>query len=1357
MRTKDVPVSDALAFLGRLRHRGVRVWAEAGRLHYAAPAGVLDDELLGELAARRDDLLAVLARIADAHPGAIPRRREPGAPLPLSPNQRGLVLAQQLAPDEPLYSMPAMLWLRGRLEVAALRRGVRALGAGNEALRIRFMPVDGEPHQCLTDEPLDLAEIEAPGADAAVAAAVASSRRPFRLYGEALARIELYRAGPDEWLLLVNLHHAIADGWSQQLLLGQLADAYRGAIGGGTPALAPARIGYLDWVAWQARRRDDAWLAAELREWHEALDGAPTDIGLPADRRDTTSPFSGVSASWQLSTDVTRRLRDFARATQSTVSTVLLTVLAMVLYRTCGQREILLGVPVAGRAHPDTHDVVGLFINTVTIRADLTGRPTFHTLLGRVRQRVAHAYAHDELAHELVVAHLNPPRPAGRNPLFQVLYAYETEEPAGLDFGAVTAEPLVVPSAEAKVDVTLTVLDSVTEAIRAEVVLSAARFRPETARRLAGLLDHGVAAALAAPDVPIEELNLADHRPAARPAAAPHPLAAAAPGHTLPDLFAAQVRAGRDRIATVGPDGAALTFGQLDADVTRVARVLAQRGTGRDTVVGVQIDRCPELIIALVAILRAGGAYLPLEPDLPPQRCAYLVEDAGAHLVVSARDIRAWLAGSDATPPPGLTGPAPTDLAYVIYTSGSTGRPKGVEVSHGAIANRLLWMREQLGLGTGDRILHKTPIGFDVSVWELFLPLISGATLVLAAPEGHRDPAYLAEVIRRERVTVVHFVPSMLREFLRAPGPGPLATLRAVICSGEALTVDLQTECRRRIDAPLFNLYGPTEAAVDVSYWSCVDDPTAAVVPIGHPVWNTELLVLDEARQPVPPGVIGELYLTGAQLARGYRNRPELTQQRFVSLGDGRRAYRTGDLASTREDGAVLYHGRFDDQVKVRGVRIELAEVEAVLAECPGVAAAAAAVRTGPGGMPHLVGYLVPDRARAVDDGEFVATVRTDARARLPESMVPTVLTVVAALPCTRSGKLDRAALPDPATVVPVTPHRAPRNPIEELVAGVFADVLGRDRVLPDEDFFGAGGHSLLAMRLAARVEAVLGAGISVRDIFAAPTPAQLAGRLTTGPSDPFETVLALRVGGSSGPPPLFCVHPAAGIGWCYAALLRHLPPDRPLYALQDPSLGDDGASTGAVDGAGVTELAALYLDRVRAIAPAGPYHLAGWSFGGLVAHEMAGQLRGAGAEVGLLAILDAEPVPAPDDRWIAGDPVRDMLDALGYQVPLETHDRAAIREALARAGHALASLTPTQLDALGRAYARNLRRTVAFRPRVFDGAATVFTTGDGPSGWRPYVRGELTIERLGCAHSEVLHPQPAARVGAVLAATLAS
>jgi amino acid adenylation domain-containing protein len=1360
---------------------------------------IFDTPTVAGLAELVDDQLRDGAT-PSAEPDRIPLRRERRGSIRLAPNQRGLVLAQELAPDEPVYSMPTMLWLRGPLDVAALRRAVHDLSARHEALRIRFTAVDGEPQQYVSDEPIDLAEFTSTGAAAATTAAAASGRRPFRMYGAALARIELYRATAHEHLLLVNLHHAVADGWSLHLLLQQLADSYRSQLGGhgepvldASPPLQP-RIGYLDWVAWQALHRDDAWRGAELGEWREALVGAPTDIALPADRRDAASPFSGVGASWQLQAELTQRLRDFARAAQSTVSTVLLAALAMVLYRCCGQREILVGVPVAGRAHPDTHDVIGLFINTVTVRADLAGRPTFHALLSRLRQRVMHAYAHDELAHELVVAHVNPPRRGVRNPLFQVLYAYETDELAGPDFDPVTAEPAEVPTTEAKVDVTLAVRDSLTSAISAELVLSA-RFLPQTARRLAGLLDNGLAAALANPDVAIEELNLSElSRPQPpQPDTAPHPLAAMAPSQTIPALFAEHVRAGGDRVAVVGADGRSLTFAQLDALVTRVARALGERGVGPDRVVGVQIDRSLELIIALVAVLRTGGAYLPLETDLPSARREFMLDDAVPCLVVSEPDIRAWLeelawpgaepaedeaepSRGDAEPDADRAGPGPADLAYVIYTSGSTGVPKGVEVSHGAIANRLLWMREHFGIGPGDRILQKTPIGFDVSVWELFVPLISGATLVLAAPDGHRDPSYLAEVILRERITAIHFVPSMLREFVSDTWTGPLSTLRTVICSGEELTVDLQTECRRRIDAPLFNLYGPTEAAVDVSYWSCVDDPGAAAVPIGHPVWNTELLVLDDAERRVPPGVIGELYLAGAQLARGYRNQPELTRQRFVRLPDGRRAYRTGDLASTRDDGAVLYHGRTDDQVKVRGVRIELAEVEAALRECPGVAGAAVAVRNGPGGIPCIVGYLVRQQATAgsggdgdragdgliADDAELIAAVRAGARARLPDSMAPTVLAVVAALPLTRNGKLDRAALPDPAVLSGSTAPesvmrgRPPRTPTEELVAGIFADVLQRERMLPDDDFFAAGGHSLLAMRLAARVETVLGAQISVRDVFAAPTPALLAGRLMVGPSDPFETVLPLRLGRSSGHPPLFCVHPAAGIGWCYATLLRHLPPEWPVYALQDPSLNGHGDVVGPAgfDVPGVTELAAAHIDRVRAIALAGPYHLAGWSFGGLVAHEMACQLRAAGDEVGLLAILDAEP--GGDGGWTPGDPVRDMLDALGYEVPPEALDHAAILAALERAGHALASLTPVQLDALGAAYARNLRRAYAFQPHVFDGAVTVFTTGGDP-GWQPYVRGQLTVEHLPCLHREVLHPQPAARVGAVLASLLAA
>ncbi|WKX69271.1 non-ribosomal peptide synthetase [Streptomyces sp. XD-27] len=603
---------------------------------------------------------------------------------------------------------------------------------------------------------------------------------------------------------------------------------------------------------------------------------------------------------------------------------------------------------------------------------------------------------------------------------------------------------------------------------------------------------------------------------------------------TLPELFAAQVARSPERIALVH-ESERLTYTELDRRVDRLAHLLAEQGVGPESVVAITVPRCTELIVALLAVLRTGAAYVPVDPDYPADRITYLLRDSAPALVLShsaaeavlppdarpegpatvvldTAETRARLAAGPAGPYRPARPLTAHDAAYVIYTSGSTGRPKGVVVPHGGIANRLYWMQAEYRLSAGDRVLQKTPSGFDVSVWEFFWPLSFGATLVMARPEGHRDPGYLAETIRRERITTIHFVPSMLQLFLEEPTAAACTSLRDVICSGEALPAELAERFRATLGgtAALHNLYGPTEASVDVTYWECVPEPGAHTVPIGRPVWNTRVYVLGQDLVELPPGETGELYLAGVQLARGYLGRPGLTAERFVAdpYGPpGSRMYRTGDLARRRESGAIEYIGRVDHQVKIRGVRIELGEIEAAFAKLDGVAQTAVTIREDRPGDRRLVGYLVPEPGAAADPVE----VRARLAGLLPEYMVPAAVVVLDRFPLTPNGKLDRAALPAPSGVrAPDAVGRAARTPREELLCGLFAEVLGLDQVGADEDFFGLGGHSLLATRLVARVRAATGVPLGARSLFQAPTPEALARRLA-GPAAAGEALPPLR------------------------------------------------------------------------------------------------------------------------------------------------------------------------------------------------------------------------------------------------------
>jgi enterobactin synthetase component F len=663
-------------------------------------------------------------------------------------------------------------------------------------------------------------------------------------------------------------------------------------------------------------------------------------------------------------------------------------------------------------------------------------------------------------------------------------------------------------------------------------------------------------------------------------------------------------------------------------------------------------------------------------------------------------------------------------------------------------------MQDEYQLGAPDCVLQKTPFGFDVSVWEFFWPLTHGATLVVADPGAHQDPRYLAKLIQDERITTIHFVPSMLAAFLQEPLAAGCSGLRRVICSGEALPAELQSRFHAVLpEVPLHNLYGPTEAAVDVSYWECRSAPDTATVPIGRPIWNISLYVLDGHLQPVPPGTFGELYIAGAGLARGYLNRPALTAERFVPdpVGEpGALMYRTGDLARWRPDGVLEYLGRTDSQVKIRGFRIEPGEIEAVLGNHPDVAQVALVATEDRSGDRRLVAYVIPSPGCVIDP----PALRRHATQFLPDYMIPAAVVGVESFPVTSHGKLDRKALPAPPDIISAAEWRSPRTPQEEVLCSLFASTLGVARVGIDDSFFDLGGHSLLATRLITRIRATLGVDISIRTLFEAPTVAGLTERISgSANADPLEVMLPLRPYGKR--PSLFCMHPLGGLSWCYSGLLQHIPPEYPIYGLQAR-----GMSAPAKLPEDLHEMAAQYVEHIRRTQPSGPYYLLGWSLGGLIAHAVACRLQQEGGEVGLLALLDAYPLTQtkflefPQMQEILSGLMKDLGRAAGDD-PL---DVSTVMEFLRRDGDALSNLQEHHIWAMYDVAKNNHLLASNFIPARFDGdlllfSATADRTGDEPppQAWRSYISGEISVREVPCRHQLMTEPESLAKIGAIL------
>ncbi|MFF4214835.1 amino acid adenylation domain-containing protein [Streptomyces nondiastaticus] len=1085
-------------------------------------------------------------------PTARPRPQHPQE-LPLSPAQARLWFLHQLEGPSIAYTIPCSLRIDGTLDTDALRAAFADVVARHEALRTVFPDTDGRPYQkILTPEdahvPFSVREVTPEQLDEAVAGAGAYA---FDLAAEPPVRATLLSSGPATHVLCVALHHIAGDEWSEGVLLRDLDTAYAARRRGEAPAWAPLPLQFADHTLWQRDMLGDPAADRLTAYWTERLAGLPDELRLPADRPRPAEPSGrGGAVRLRLPGTLHEALHDYAHRTGATPFMVTQAAGALLLGALAGTDDVALGTPVAGRSDEAVENVVGFFVNTLVLRHDLSaaggaGAPTFDQLVQRSRETVLGALAHQDLPFDRLVEIAAPERSLGRHPLFQVMVQHR-KEAAGLDrlLGARTAL-LPDPLHAARFDLAFTFVESADGTHTDLTVIHAQDlYDRETAELLADRLLHVLEQGIAAPGRVVDRIEVMS--PAERRALHTewNATGRAVPDGTLVTRFADRLAAAPDATAVVF-EGRELTYRQLDALADCLARTLAAAGAGPDRIVAVAVPRSAELMVSLLAVLKSGAAYLPLDLDYPAERLAYMIEDAAPACVVTVTGEAGRLPATggipvvladavdemdEASEPSPLPAAGPGHAAYVIYTSGSTGRPKGVVVTHEAIVNRLDWMREAYGVGPADRILQKTPASFDVSVWEFFLPLVSGAAVVLARPGGHREPDHLADLAARSGITTVHFVPSMLTAFTAAAEEDEeirkgFVGVRRVFCSGEALpAAAVDRFAALWPDIELHNLYGPTEAAVDVTYHRAV--PGSGVVPIGRPVWNTRLYVLDAALRPVPVGVPGELYLAGVQLARGYLNRPGLTAARFVAdpfSGSGARMYRTGDLVRRRADGAVEYLGRTDDQVKVRGFRIELGEIEAALTALPGVAQAAVTARPlAPGGAPQLVAYAVP----APGATPAAQELREALAGQLPEHMVPAAVTLLDALPLSVNGKLDRKALPEPARPAARSAAPAPDrvDSPAAAMAAVFAEILGLPDVGEDDNFFALGGDSIVSIQLVSTARKA-GFTIAAKDVFQHPTPAALAAagrREDQVPSEP----LPLPAAGEDGElPSLPVVH----------------------------------------------------------------------------------------------------------------------------------------------------------------------------------------------------------------------------------------
>ena len=1165
---------------------------------------------------------------------------------PLFASQERIWVLDQLHPQTTAQNLAAGFRLSGPLDRAALEGALNQVVQRHEILRTVFHAVDGVPSQSVlatapvTIDVINLRNLSPQERESQLTRlALEQAQVLFDLSSGPMLRSTLFQLGDSQQVFLLVTHRMVCDPASVRLLLSEIASHL--TRGSGILPQISERMPKCG----QIFQQEPA--PAELSYWTQKLRGSPSTIDLPRDhQRPPVQSFRGGRQKLDIGSELLERLKDLGRVHGTSLFSVLLTAINVLLFRYSRQDDIVVGTRVSGRASPELANLIGPLENMLALRTDVSGEASFADLLERVSQATSEAFAHQDIPFEILLRQLRLERDMSRHPLFQVTFALEEDEPAfPLGLHATPFE-VEIPSEQFDLAVECTLKQRTLEAtFRYNQDL----YDASTIRRILGHFRHLLEAAVETPAHKVSRMPLIGEAERCQLLVEWNNTQVQYPTEvSLHRFIEKQVETTPEALAVVF-ESEQLTYRELNLRANQLAHHLQKCGVGPDVLVGVCAERSLELVTALLAIVKAGGAYVPLDPEYPRDRLAAMLSDANPPMVLTQAHLldrvpsgthrvfcldHDWPSlqnesGDNLFLP--LTG---QNLVYAIYTSGSTGKPKGVLNVHQGIVNRLLWMQDNYQLTNRDRVLQKTPFSFDVSVWEFFWPLMTGATIVVARPGGHRDPEYLVDVIARQAVTTIHFVPSMLSIFLEASDLGRCRTLRLVFASGEALPFELQQRFFERLGAELHNLYGPTEAAVDVTYWACRRDNPHTIVPIGRPIANTQIYILDANLQPTPIGVAGELHIGGINLARGYLNKPDLTAQKFIPdpfrTEPGARLYKTGDLARSLADGNIEYLGRIDDQVKLRGFRIELGEIEAVLGECAGVQQAVVTVHEDVAGSKQLVAYLIPAPGQDLS----IDRLRKEIKDTLPEYMVPSRFVVVKDFPMTTSGKVDRKGLPAPPLERGTsTAAIAPRNQLESQIASVFARVLGLPSVGVADNFFDLGGHSLLAVRLLSGIEQMTGRRIPLSALFRRASVESLAQLITHELDLGSDPVVMEIQRGETRRLPFFAIVPPGEESLGYAMLARHMSPAQTVFKIQGHSPVTHGKRP--YTDQEMRDLTAEYMAAIRSVRPHGPYCLGGLCDGAHVAELIIRALEAQGDEVALFAIFDTWVLQHSQNRWL--------------------------------------------------------------------------------------------------------------------------
>jgi amino acid adenylation domain-containing protein len=1199
--------------------------------------------------------------------------------FPTSFAQARLWFLNQLVSGNPFYNVSTALRLTGRLNLTALEETFNEIVRRHETLRTTFVLMEGQPMQAIAPTltiPLPLIDLRHLSATERETQArqltTAEAQRPFNLTTSPLLRVTLLQLDQAEYLLLINLHHIVADGWSIGVLIRELGALYTAFLEEKPLLLPELPIQYADFALWQRE-----WLVGEVHQtqlayWQKQLNGISV-LNLPTDRSRSAVPtYRGARQFLELPPSLSQALVALSHQEGVTLFMTLLGAFQTLLYRYTQQEDIVVGSPIANRNRSEIEGLIGFFVNSLVLRTDLSGNPTFRELLNRVREVTLGAYAHQDLPFEKLVEELHPQRDLSRHPLFQVVFSLQNTPIEALELPGLTLSLLEFDSKTAKLDLEFHLWQDL-ESLKGQVVYSTDLFDDTTIIRMLKHFQTLLESIVAHPEQRLSDLPLLTARERQQ--------LLIDWNNTRRDylqnkcfhqLFEALLEQTPDAIAVVF-ENQHLTYRELNIRANQLAHHLQQLGVVPDTLVGICVERSFEMIIGVLGILKAGGAYLPLDPSYPQARLNFMLEDAQVSILLTYSSLTSlfprgtaqnspytqqsnkdsgdqqheltvicidqdWQTITQQTQENPKNCVTSDNLAYIIYTSGSTGKPKGVFIEHRGLSNLIQAQIESFNLQPNHHILQFASLSFDASIFEIVMALGTGATLYLAKKESLLPGQALIQLLREKAITHVALPPAVLAVLPKAELPA----LQTIICAGESCSEDIVK--RWASGRRFFNAYGPTEATV----WSTVAEisATGEKPSIGRPIANTQIYILDKHLQPLPIGIPGELYISGDGLARGYLNRPELTETRFLEETEflpRTRLYKTGDLARYQPDGNIEFIDRIDNQIKICGFRIELGEIETVLRQHQSVQETVVIAQENVSGEKHLVAYIVLHQTQAATNIEL----RNFLKEKLPEYMVPRAFVVVNSLPLTPNGKVDIHALPTPYSPNSRSLDKAfvaPRNSTESTLAKIWAEVLNLESVGIHDSFFDLGGNSLLAVRLVEQIHKQFERELPLSSLFLNSTIESLANSLSSEKDSlPWSPLVAIQPSGSN--PPFFCVHPIFGVVFPYYELAQQLGKNQPFYGLQP--MGLDGESSPLTR---IEDMATYYIEALRTVQPRGPYFLGGWSFGGLVAFEMAQQLQSSGHEVALLALLDTV-APVSRNKPSVGDSLRFLFTTVARYI----------------------------------------------------------------------------------------------------------